>query len=373
VSETNQVLLVDDDRLIRVMVGQMISDAGCEPVLASSATEAIGRLATLQPLAAFIDLYMPDSHGDECCKIIKSNEELSEVPVVLMTASNAEVEVQRAFLAGADDFLPKPVRPYQLAAKLKAVRDGHRRPIRETPDTPIRRVLVADHDGFFRTLVGNLLERAGYDVVYAESGLTALRLLLQGRPKVDLSVLDMAMPGFAGIELLRKIRAVPQLAKLAVFATLSTEKANILEELYTLEAAYVIQKTALNLEEILRKANQLLFRGRESRMLKRVRFYRLCDFRYSGDGDWLTGFIFNLSNGGIALRTLTALPLGTVGEVRFNLTPQLKCEVKATVAWANEFNPRDTSSFPYGMGMQFTEIMPESEEWISAFLKTAEA
>jgi uncharacterized protein (TIGR02266 family) len=371
VNEAKQVLVVDDDRLIRVMVGSMVRDAGFEPVIASSAREAIGSLATLQPLAAFIDLYMPDSPGDECCKIIKSNEELADVPIVLMTAANAEAEVQRAFLAGADDFLPKPVRAYQLAAKLKAVREGLRRPKQER-DAPVKRVLLADHDGFFRALVGNLLERAGYEVIQAETALSALRTMLQGRPKLDLCILNITMPGFDGLELLRKIRAAPELAKLPIFVTTeSKDQVNIREELYTLGIRYLIQKSALNLEDVLRRVNQQLFRGRESRTLKRARFYRVCDFRYSGDGDWLSGFIYNLSAGGVALRTLTALPTGTAADIRFNLTPQTKCETRATVAWANEFNPQDTASFPYGMGLQFAGITPEFEERIGSFLTAA--
>src|ERR1700737_29074 len=369
VNESKQVLVVDDDRLIRVMVGSMVRDAGFEPVVASNATEAIGSLATLQPLAVFIDLYMPDSPGDECCKIIKSNEELAHVPIVLMTAANSEGDVQRALLAGADDFLPKPVRAYQLASMLKAVREGLRRPKRERPDAPVKRVLLADHDGFFRALVGNLLERAGYEVIQAETGLSALRTMLQGRPKLDLCILNITMPGLDGLEMLRKIRAAPELAKLPIFVTTeSKDQVNIREELYTLGVRYLIQKSALNLEEVLRRVNQQLLRGHESRILKRARFYRVCDFRCSGDGDWLSGFIYNLSAGGIALRTLTALPTGTAADIRFNLTPQTKCETKATVAWANEFNPQDPESFPYGMGLQFAGITPEFEERIGSFL-----
>src|ERR1700682_1679179 len=146
-TETNQVLLVDDDGLIRTMVGDMVSEAGFVPVVTASAKEAIGCLASLEPIAAFIDLYMPEISGDECCKIMKSNEELSHVPVVVMTAA-AEEEVQRAFLSGADDFLPKPVNAYQMLSKLKAGRDGHRRaPKRLHRDMPFKRILIADDEG----------------------------------------------------------------------------------------------------------------------------------------------------------------------------------------------------------------------------------
>jgi len=371
-TESNQVLLVDDDGLIRKMVGDMVSEAGFVPVVAASAKEAIGCLASLEPIAAFIDLYMPDTSGDECCKIMKSNEELSHVPVVVMTAA-AEEEVQRAFLSGADDFLPKPVNAYQMLSKLKAIRDGRRRTPKPTHrDTPIKRILIADDEGFFRTLVGNLLERAGYEVVHADTGLGALRTLLLGRPKMDMCMLSTMLSGIDGIELFRKIRTHPDLAKLPLFViSKSEETAGTVERLYKLGIFEFIHKSSLNLEALLHKVNAQFHQGTTDRTLPRARFYRVCDFRESGNANWLSGFIHNLSTGGVGLRTLTALSPGTSVDIRFNLTRQLVCEANARVAWANEFNPQDTSSFPYGMGVQFKDVGAEREEWIEGYLKTA--
>ncbi len=371
-TETNQVLLVDDDGLIRRMVGDMVSEAGFVPVVTASAKEAIGCLASLEPIAAFIDLYMPDTSGDECCKIMKSNEELSHVPVVVMTAA-AEGEVQRAFLSGADDFLPKPVNAYQMLSKLKAIRDGHRRTSKPVHrDTPIKRILIADDEGFFRTLVGNLLERAGYEVVHAETGLGALRTLVQGRPKMDMCMLSTMLSGMDGVELFRKIRTHPDLAKLPIFViSRSEETAGALEQLYEMGIFEFINKSSLNLEALLRQVNAQFHQGRSDRTLPRARFYRVCDFREAGSVNWLSGFIYNLSTGGVGLRTLTALAAGTPVDIRFGLTRALVCETSARVAWANEFNPRDTSSFPYGMGVQFSETSDQRQEWIEGYLETA--
>jgi CheY-like chemotaxis protein len=371
-TDTNDVLLVDDDRLIREMVSDIVRDAGFTPVVASSSKEAIGCLASLEPIAAFVDLYMPDSSGDECCKIIKSNEELSHVPVVVMTAA-AEHEVQRAFLSGADDFLPKPVNVYQLLSKLNAVRDGHRRaPTRMQRDTPIKRVLIADDEGFFRTLVGNLLERAGYEVVHADTGLGALRTLLLGRPKLDMCMLSSVLPGIDGLELFRKIRTHPEFSDFPIFVIAKSEQtADVVEQLYKLGIFEFVHKNALNLEDLLNRVNAQFYHGRAGRTLQRARFYRVCDFRESGSSNWLSGFIHNLSTGGVGLRTLTALSTETLVDVRFNFTRQMMCETKARVAWANEFNPRDTLSFPYGMGLQFSETSDERQKWIEGYLKTS--
>ena len=87
-AQREKVLVVDDDPLILQIVADLVREAGCDPVPLSSATEAIGALATLQPLAVLLDLYMPEGAGDECCRVIKGNEDLASVPVVLMTSAD---------------------------------------------------------------------------------------------------------------------------------------------------------------------------------------------------------------------------------------------------------------------------------------------
>jgi CheY-like chemotaxis protein len=100
-TETNQVLLVDDDGLIRKMVGDMVSEAGFVPVVAASAKEAIGCLASLEPIAAFIDLYMPDFRRGMLQNHEKQRRAFSRPGGG--HDGRAEDEVQRAFLSGADD------------------------------------------------------------------------------------------------------------------------------------------------------------------------------------------------------------------------------------------------------------------------------
>ena len=84
------------------------------------------------------------------------------------------------------------------------------------------------------------------------------------------------------------------------------------------------------------------------------------------EADWI-GALLTLSLaiavpvtlGGAAV--LAALSTDTNVDVRFNFTRQMMCEARARVAWANEFNPRDTLSFPYGMGLQFSETSDERQ------------
>jgi DNA-binding response OmpR family regulator len=72
------------------------------------------------------------------------------------------------------------------------------------------RILIADDDSASRIVLATFLERLGYEVVAAEDGLSAWRLLqLANAPR--LAILDLMMPGIDGLELVRRVREVPSM------------------------------------------------------------------------------------------------------------------------------------------------------------------
>ncbi len=103
-------------------------------------------------------------------------------------------------------------------------------------ETPVsRRALVVDDDKFFRSIIGNLLRLAGFDVREASDGEGALRLLTDELLQLDLLLLDLYMPGMTGVELVDRIRRVGRERDLAVVlltgAELSQAEAEGLERL----------------------------------------------------------------------------------------------------------------------------------------------
>ena len=85
---------------------------------------------------------------------------------------------------------------------------------------PIARVLVVDDDEAVRSFVSRALQEAGYEVVSASSSREGLRLL-NARPRFDVFVLDMMMPGMTGDELARVLRARDPDAKILYFTGFS--------------------------------------------------------------------------------------------------------------------------------------------------------
>jgi uncharacterized protein (TIGR02266 family) len=66
-------------------------------------------LATVVPDIIFLDLYMPVMDGDECCRRIKQDERLRQVPVVMVTVSGRQKDLERCMAAGCDDVVLKPL------------------------------------------------------------------------------------------------------------------------------------------------------------------------------------------------------------------------------------------------------------------------
>lgn len=113
------ILVVDDDTVSRHVLVQALAQAELPHVAVASGAEALQTLETLRPSLILLDLVMPAPDGYEVLRRIRSQAETRDIPVVVLTALDADDEIARAFEAGADDFVRKPFKPVELVARLR--------------------------------------------------------------------------------------------------------------------------------------------------------------------------------------------------------------------------------------------------------------
>jgi two-component system chemotaxis response regulator CheY len=119
------VLVVDDSPTMRRMIIASLRDLGDVAFdQAASGLEAIERLALAHVDLVVLDLNMPDVHGLEVLRFIRSHERFGALPVVVLTTRGDEESREAAMREGATRYLTKPFSPAAFAPEVRALLDG---------------------------------------------------------------------------------------------------------------------------------------------------------------------------------------------------------------------------------------------------------
>jgi PAS domain S-box-containing protein len=113
------VLVVDDDTVSRHVLIQALANAELAHVAVGSGAEALEQVGRVKPSIVLLDLVMPPPDGYQILRILRARAETRDVPVVVLTALEADEEIAKVFEAGADDFVRKPFKPVELVARIR--------------------------------------------------------------------------------------------------------------------------------------------------------------------------------------------------------------------------------------------------------------
>jgi PAS domain S-box-containing protein len=113
------VLVVDDDTVSRHVLIQALANAELAHVAVGSGAEALEQVERVKPSIVLLDLVMPPPDGYQILRILRARAETRDVPVVVLTALEADEEIAKVFEAGADDFVRKPFKPVELVARIR--------------------------------------------------------------------------------------------------------------------------------------------------------------------------------------------------------------------------------------------------------------
>ena len=112
------VLVVEDESSIASFVALYLKNAGYTVRTAATGTEALSQVAASQPALIVLDLMLPDIDGIEVCRRIRKS---SDVPILMLTARDEDVDKIIGLEVGADDYLTKPFNPRELVARVKSI------------------------------------------------------------------------------------------------------------------------------------------------------------------------------------------------------------------------------------------------------------
>lgn len=113
-----RVLVVEDEQSLREPLVYLLEKEGYEVFDAADGNAAIDLFRANNPDIVLLDLMMPGMSGNEVCRVIRQT---SNVPVIMLTAKDSEIDKVVGLEIGADDYVTKPYSTRELLARMKAV------------------------------------------------------------------------------------------------------------------------------------------------------------------------------------------------------------------------------------------------------------
>ena len=117
-AQAQTVLVVEDESSIASFVALYLKNAGYSVRTAATGNEALAQAESARPDLIVLDLMLPDVDGIEVCRRIRKD---SDVPILMLTARDEDVDKIIGLEVGADDYLTKPFNPRELVARVKSV------------------------------------------------------------------------------------------------------------------------------------------------------------------------------------------------------------------------------------------------------------
>ncbi|MFJ9821109.1 PleD family two-component system response regulator [Streptomyces sp. NPDC101151] len=116
-----QVLVVDDDRISRLMLTYRLELAGLETAMCDNGRQALKLLRQAPFDLVLLDILMPDMDGYSTLEVIKKDSRLRDTPIVMISSLGEMDSVVRCLELGAEDYMPKPLDALLLSTRVNAI------------------------------------------------------------------------------------------------------------------------------------------------------------------------------------------------------------------------------------------------------------
>lgn len=121
--EKKKILLVEDVKYFVDVQKRLLKRTNCDLITISDGSQVLEIATKERPDLILLDIILPGMNGDDCCRAIKSDSSLKDVPIIMTILEGREDEKERCLNAGCDDYITKPINREELLNKVKKLLD----------------------------------------------------------------------------------------------------------------------------------------------------------------------------------------------------------------------------------------------------------
>jgi PAS domain S-box-containing protein len=256
--QAGTILVIDDDPVVQDLLMRHLTKEGFEVRTATTGEAGLHLAQTLQPDIITLDVLLPNMNGWEVLAALKTDAELADIPVIVMSMID---DRNQGFTLGAADYLTKPVDYKQLSRIL----NRYRKSAAQTASNGC--VLVVEDDLTTRTMFRRMLEKEGWEVVEAENGKVALEAIAKHIP--DLVLLDLMMPEMDGFQFISEVQQHSEWQSLPIVVVTAMDLSPTDRLRLNGYVEQILQKGSYHRDDLLRRIKGLVLHWMHYRAVRR--------------------------------------------------------------------------------------------------------
>ncbi len=237
------LLVIDDDPSARELINRFMLKEGYTVYTADDGEMGLKMARELHPDVITLDVMMPRMDGWSVLNALKSDPQLSSIPVVMLTMVSDQ---NMGYALGAADYVTKPIDRDRLVKILK----------RYECSLPGCDILVIDDEPQIREIIERTMQKEGWNVSQAQDGVEALEIVNKKAPQLIL--LDLMMPRMDGFEFLRELRKLPVGRDLPVIVITAMDLSSNDHQRLNGSVEQILQKGAYSQDDLLDEVRQLV-------------------------------------------------------------------------------------------------------------------
>ena len=270
-----KILIIDDEpKNVKLLEAQLPQDL-YEITRAYNGVEGLQKVSHNPPDLILLDIMMPGMDGFEVTRKLKNDPDFKYIPVILITAFGGIENKIKGLIAGADEFLNKPVQRVELLARIRSL--IHIKELQEQfssrsqvkglykggsedqeslgVSSILQKVLVAEDDVVEARLIRQYLNELPLDLEFTSNGTDALARMQ--KDSIDLILLDIMLPGLTGFEICYQSKKGDQTRNTQILVTTSLSDLQSKAKLFELGADDILIKP-INAYELTVRVKTLL-------------------------------------------------------------------------------------------------------------------
>ncbi|HDH09787.1 MAG TPA: response regulator [Chloroflexi bacterium] len=116
-----KILIIDDSPFIARSLAYILKKRGYEVITATNGEEGLAKIREEKPDLVFLDVMMPEKDGFQVCREVRSDPEMGNPYIIMLTAKGQEADREKGLRLGANDFMTKPFIPSRVVEKVREV------------------------------------------------------------------------------------------------------------------------------------------------------------------------------------------------------------------------------------------------------------